>query len=278
MGIVLNANVTAMQAYDALSTNQMNESTALQQLSTGYSINKASDNAAGLVISEELRAQIGGYQQATANSQQAINLVQTAEGALNETESILQRMRTLAVQGSNGTADSTALGAITAETTQNLAQIDQINNSTVYGSLNLFGTGGATTSASFTFQVGQNANAVNSIVVSISAATTVALGLSGLNVSSNTFASAAIATIDAAISYVSALRGNLGAYQNRLSHVINNDQVATQNITASEAGIRDTDMAATMSTFTRNQILTQASTSMLAQANSMPQSVLKLLG
>jgi flagellin len=280
MGMTVNTNVSAINAYQNLEANQMAESNYLTQLSSGTRINKASDDAAGLVISQDLASQVSGYQQATSNAQDGISLVQTAEGALNETTSILQRIRTLSIEAANATTDSTGLTAIKQEVDQSVREIDNIANSTRYGTLGLFGSGAS--QANFTFQVGAYAGQV--IGVQVSGADSAALGVSNLDsffsiVSSTnfSFSSAMISTIDSAINLVTGLRGQLGAYQNELQHAINNLNVGTQNLSAAESTIRDTDMAQTYSNYTKEQILVQTSTSMLAQANAMPQSVLRLI-
>jgi len=280
MGMTVNTNVSAINAYQNLEANQMAESTYLEQLSSGYRINSASDDAAGFVISQDLASQVSGYQQATANAQDGISLVQVAEGALNETTSILQRIRTLSVEAANATTDSTGLTAIKSEIDQSVQELDNIASTTKYGTLSLFGTG--TTQAMFTFQVGAYAGQV--IAVQVSGADSAALGVSNLDsffsivsATNFSFSSAMISTIDAAINLVSGLEGQLGAYQNELQHAINNLNVGTQNLSAAESTIRDTDMAATYSNYTKEQILVQTSTSMLAQANAMPQAVLRLI-
>ncbi len=281
MGMTVNTNVSAINAAQNLEANQMSESDYLTQLSSGHRINKASDDAAGLVIAEDLASQVSGYQQAQNNAQDAISLVQTAEGALNETTSILQRIRTLSIEAANATTDSTGLTAIKSEVDQSVQEIDNIASSTKYGTLQLFGSG--TSQAAFTFQVGAYAGQV--IAVGISGANSAALGVSTLDsyfsIASSTqfsFSSAMISAIDAAINVVTGLRGQLGAYQNELQHAINNLNVGVQNLSAAESTIRDTDMASTYSNFTKEQILVQTSTAMLAQANSLPAAVLKLIG
>ena len=280
MGMTVNTNVGAIAAAQNLEANQMAESNYLTQLSSGSRINKASDDAAGLVISEDLASQVSGYQQATNNAQDGISLVQTAEGALNETTSILQRIRTLSIEAANATTDSTGLTAIKQEVDQSVQEIDNIANSTKYGTLALFGSGAS--QAMFTFQVGAYAGQI--IAVQVSGANSNALGVSTLDsffsiVSSSqfSFSSAMISTIDAAIDIVTGLRGQLGAYQNELQHAINNLNVGVQNLSAAESTIKDTDMAKTYSDFTKEQILVQTSTAMLAQANNLPAAVLKLI-
>jgi flagellin len=280
MGMTVNTNVSAINAYQNLEANQMSESHYLEQLSSGFRINSASDDAAGFVISQDLAGQVSGYQQATANAQDGISLVQVAEGALNETTSILQRIRTLSVEAANATTDSTGLTAIKSEIDQSVQELDNIAATTKYGTLSLFGSGA--TQAMFTFQVGAYAGQV--IAVQVSGADSAALGVSNLDsffsivsATNFSFSSAMISTIDAAINLVSGLEGQLGAYQNELQHAINNLNVGTQNLSAAESTIRDTDMAATYSNYTKEQILVQTSTSMLAQANAMPQAVLRLI-
>jgi flagellin len=391
----INQNIMALNAYRNLSTTGTAMSKTLEKLSSGYRINRAADDASGLVISQGLRAQVSGLRQATRNAQDGISVVQTAEGALNEVHSMLNRMRDLAVQASNdGSNDATAKAAAQSELTQLRSEIDRISGSTKFGSQNLldgtFGvsaatstgfdannsitvatgddfqvningvgnvtvelTGGTYTGSAFaahlessikaaltagtsaqaafadnvhvsaasvgagsaltlsidgltagqtftltdgtntplagigmtavtaaagtggTFQVG--ANASDTISVSISSVTSASLSLSGLDLTASGGASAAITALDTAISNVSANRGALGATQNRFESVINNLQVTTENLAASESRIRDTDYAQEMVTFTRHQILSQAGTAMLGQANQLPQSILSLL-
>jgi len=392
MGLRINQNISAFSAYRNLSVTQDQMASSLEKLSSGFRINRAADDAAGLVISENLRAQVGGLQQATRNAQDGINVVQTAEGALNEVQAILQRMRDLAVQSANtGSNDTTARNAAQSEVTSLAAELDRISASTKFGNQNLldgtYGTSYATTgtnldlttplvvaggtndsfkvtvgatqvtatvaagtysttaslqsavsqalkaalsgagldpnvvtvsapnpgnngvtnvkfqsSGAFTltagtndvlaalhvaagagssagsggvFQVGANNVNTDQISVSISAVTASALSVNALDMVNN--ASAAITTVDSALASISTTRADLGAKQNRFQHTINNLNVAVQNLSASESQIRDTDMAAEMVHFTRDQILTQAGTAMLAQANAAPQTVLKLL-
>jgi flagellin len=400
MGLRINQNVAAMNAYRNLSVNDSSMSKSLEKLSSGFRINRAADDAAGLSISEGLRAQTGGLKVAVRNAQDGISVVQTAEGALTETHSLLQRMRDLAVQASNtGGNDTDARTAIKTEVDQITNEINRIGNATKYGQNNLLdgsNTGG------FNFQIGSQSGLTNQLSVSINDMRAGALGLQGTGAALNgastagangmgsttfgsvgiddgsgkvttktvTFTSAAdtttaagratyqddmqkafdsqfgegvvrakvsqgttatdykvdletvsttagttlttgttaagvtaatssaaaggtsssisdlilagdtaaISSIDKAIGSVSSQRAKLGAYQNRLEHTINNLNVAVENLSASESRIRDTDMAQEMVSFTRSQILSQAGTSMLAQANQAPQSVLKLLG
>ena len=246
----------------------------MSRLSSGFRINRAADDAAGLSISEKLRAQIGGFQQASQNAQDGISMLQTGEGALNETTAILQRVRDLAVQAANGTQDTESRTAANNEVTASLSEIDRISTSTKYGSTSLLSA-----NASFTFQVGNTSAATDQIAVTVTAMNTSsgALNLSGLSIGSAASAQAALASIDYAISTVSTQRSAFGAVQNRLEHTLNNLASYEENLTASESRIRDVDMASEMVNFTKLQILQQAGTAMLAQANSSPQSVLSLL-
>lgn len=275
MGLQVNTNVAALNAYRHLSSTQSTMNTSLERLSSGLRINRAADDAAGLAISEKLRAQTSGLGQASANAQDAISLVQTAEGALNETHSILQRMRQLAVQSSNDTNTADDRDAIQKEVTALNDELDRIATTTQFNGQNLLdGTGG--TAGSFTFQIG--ANTGQTVTVAFAEADTTTLGTNALDVSTQAGAAAALTAIDSAIQTVSGDRADLGAVQNRLQHTINSLSVAAENAAAAESRIRDTDMAKEMSSFSRSQILSQAGVSMLAQANSSPQSVLKLLG
>ncbi len=264
----INNNVMAFNASRNLSGTSMSIGKSLEKLSSGYRINRAADDAAGLVISQKLRAEIGGLTQATRNAQDAISLVQTAEGALNEVHNMLGRMRDLAVQAANDTNDAAARGAIAAEITALNTEITRIGDDTTFGGAALFGQ-------TVALQVGSEGSLTNGqISVAIGDVTNPTTTTVGTAVQ----ARATIEAVDVAIAAVSTTRGTLGATQNRLESAVNNLQVTTENLTASESRIRDTDMAAEMVNFTKNQILQQAGTSMLAQANALPQSVLSLLG
>jgi flagellin len=273
MGLRINQNIAAMNAYRNLSVTEGQLSKSLEKLSSGFRINRAADDAAGLSISEGLRSQIGGLKVAVRNAQDGISVVQVAEGALTESHAILQRMRDLAVQASNtGSQDEDARSAAQTEIDQLAKELDRIANTTKFGSQKLLDG-----SFSGVFQVGAFNTSDDQITVDLSGSS---LGASGLGVGSLDLASdaaSAIDTIDTAIKTVSTTRANLGAYQNRFEHTINNLNVAVENLSASESRIRDTDMASEMVSFTRAQILQQAGTAMLAQANQTPQSVLQLL-
>ncbi|WP_433050897.1 flagellin [Dactylosporangium sp. CS-033363] len=285
MGLRINNNIAAQNAYRNLSVTDSQMSKSLEKLSSGYRINRAADDAAGLSISEGLRSQIGGLKVAVRNAQDGISVVQTAEGALTETHSILQRMRDLSVQAaSTGSQDSDARSAAQTEFSQLGQELDRIANTTAFGGQKLLDVGGSAYTG--TFQVGANGSSSDQIAVNLSTAAfgsgssltgfdSAGLGVGSLDLTSA--GTAAIDAIDTAIKGVSTARATLGAYQNRFEHTINNLNVAVENLSASESRIRDTDMAQEMVSFTRSQILTQAGTSMLAQANQAPQNVLSLL-
>jgi flagellin len=292
----INTNIAAMNAFRNLSITNDAMNKSMQRLSSGYRINSAADDAAGLAISEGLKSQIGGLTVAVRNTQDGISVAQTAEGALNETTSILQRMRDLAVQSANGGAqDTNAQSAANQEFTQLKSELDRIQGTTAFGGQKLLdGTYNGT------FQVGANASTAEQIAINLSSSGAIlsAAGVSGLDSAglglstqkiADTAASPSVATgvtaalsavsaIDAAIKAVSSVRAALGATQNRFEHTVNNLNVAIQNTTAANSRIRDTDMAQEMTSFSKSQILVQAGTAMLAQANQSSQSVLKLLG
>ena len=267
----INQNIAAFNAYRNLSVTQGQLGKSLEKLSSGFRINRAADDAAGLAKSESLRAEIRGSRAAVRNAQDGVSFVQTAEGALNEVHSILQRMRELAVDAANtATTDGTAQQA---EVSELLSELDAIGTRTKFAGKAVFddysGAG-----AALTFQVGASSGDTLQITSDLTLSAT-ALGVNAVNV--DTGASAAITTIDTAIASVSSTRSTLGATQNRLEHTIANLSVAVENLSASESRVRDTDMALEMVTFTRNQIMSQAGTAMLAQANQVPSSVLTLL-
>ena len=264
MSLRVNTNVEAFDAHRNLSNTQMQLSKSMQKLSSGLRINSAADDAAGLAISEKMRSQITGTAQAQRNAMDGISLVQTAEGAYNEMHSILQRVRELAVQYRNGSLSAAGKGAIQSEVDQLSQEITRIGNAAVFNGVSLLsGT------SSVTFQVGANDN--ETIAISFSNLAT-AVG----NAYSN-MATASLAAIDAAVDAVSAMRSGLGAVQNRLEHALSVTGVYQENLTSAESRIRDVDMAEEMVTLTKNQILQQAGTAMLAQANQAPQTVLSLL-
>jgi len=272
MSLRVNTNTMAFNAYRNLTATDNTMSKSLEKLSSGLRINRAGDDAAGLVVSENLRSQVGGIKQAVRNAQDGISVVQTAEGALNEVHAMLQRMRDLAVQASNtGSNGTTAIAAAQAEVNQLVSAIGDIASRTKFNGTSLLATAGA---SSLTFQTG--ANSGETLSVSLSDMGVSSLGIGSLSLASGQ-AATAITALDTAINTVSTQRGAFGAAQNRLEHTIANLSVTQENLSASESRIRDTDMAEEMTNFSKSQILMQAGTAMLAQANSAPQGVLSLL-
>jgi flagellin len=353
MGLQINTNIAAMNAYRNLSSTQNAMSTSLERLSSGLRINRAADDAAGLAISEKLRAQSNGLNQATSNAQDGISLIQTAEGALNESHSILQRMRQLAVQSANDTNSDADRTQIQKEVSALSTELGRLSTATQFNGKNLLdgsfsgtlqiganqgqeiavgiadmglvglalnsglaGTAGNGVAATLFSAAAPTGNfditaggdvmdsaglKVGTYATNVATFTDAALGTvtfassaltggvasgaagsfsitNGVDVSDQAKASSSIGAIDNAINLVSGQRADLGAVQNRLQHTVNSLSVAAENASAAESRIRDTDMAKEMTAFTRSQILQQAGVSMLAQANSAPQSVLKLLG
>jgi flagellin len=278
----INNNIMALNAHRQLGINQTNAAKSMEKLSSGLRINRAADDAAGLSISEKMRGQIRGLKQASRNAQDGISLIQTAEGALNETHSILQRMRELTVQAGNlGTNEAEDLTAIQDEINQLVEELDGIAERTAFNGKTLMNGSYASGAANLTFQIGANASQAMTLNIGNMGASALGVTSSAINVAS--FASsgdfdAAIALIDTAIETVSAERSKLGATQNRLEHTINNLDNAAENLQAAESRIRDVDMAQEMMNYTKTNILNQAATAMLAQANMAPQSVLQLLG
>ena len=277
----INTNVAAMNTYSRLTAANTAKSNSLAKLSSGSRINKAGDDAAGLAISEKMKSQIGGLTQAKRNAQDGISLVQTAEGALNETHSILERMRDLAVQGGNGTLTADDKGAINKELKALHTELTRIATTTQFNGQNLFATtkaaaGGGTPSVAFTFQIGANKGQTLAVTIGQMDGSNL-LGTINKFDLGNMAAGDMIKNIDDAIAKVSGQRATLGAVQNRLEHTINNLTATNENLSEANSRIRDVDMAEEMMTFTKSNILSQAATSMLAQANAMPNSVLNLL-
>lgn len=270
--MIINHNISALNTHRQLGVNNNAVQGSLEKLSSGLQINRAGDDAAGLAISEKMRAQIKGLDMATKNAQDGISLIQTAEGALTETHSILQRMRELAVQASSDTNEDTVdRAAMQEELEALLEEINAITTRTEFNTQTLL-------DGSFeekVFHIG--ANAGQNIEVTIDAMDVDALELTDLSIASREDADTAITTINDAINTVSTQRADLGAIQNRLEHTINNLGASSENLTAAESRIRDVDMAKEMMEFTKNNILTQAAQAMLAQANQVPQGVLQLL-
>jgi flagellin len=277
----INSNIAAMDAYRNLNNTSDAMQDSLEKLSSGLRINKAADDAAGLVQSESLRAEIGGTNQAISNAQDGISFVQTAEGSLNEVEAILQRMRDLSVSAANSaTTDGTAQQA---EIQQLNSELTAIGSRTTFGGKQVFQDYSAT-GAALAFQVGAGSGGANQLTLgqnlTLDATTTTGLlsvQLSSIDVTTNAGATSAFAMLDSAIADVSNARSTLGATQNRFEHIVANLSVASENLTSSESRIRDTDMSSEMVNFTRDQIMVQAGTAMLAQANQSSSTVLKLL-
>ncbi len=271
MGLRINTNVSAFNAARSLnrSTNELNKS--LERLSSGLRINRAADDAAGLAISEGFRSQIRGTQVAQRNAQDGISLVQTAEGSLSETTNILQRVRELAVQAANGTQSDTNRAALDTEVQQLLSQIDDIAQDTEFNGI-------AVLSSAQTVTLQAGAQPGQTLAISISGAKTNDLGVNGISVSAMDIAVSTISTVDIALQSVNTLRSSLGASQNRLEFTINTLAIQEENAAASESAIRDADIARETIGFTRNQILVSAGTTVLAQANVVPQTALQLLG
>jgi flagellin len=301
MSLRINTNVAALNAYNNLNANQSKLEGAFEQLSSGLRINKAADDASGLSIAQGLSSQINGLTQAVSNANDATNVAQIADGALGTTQDILQRMRSLVVQASNtGTQDTDSLGAIASELTNLNSQLDAIGKQTKFGQTNLLdGT------YKGEFQVGANGGDTIELDLtavagsgSTSGIAAGSLGSSGLKLDSLNILSASggsfavsgyndgttgsnsaldLAAIDAAIKTVSTARASIGATQNQLSYTTANLQTAITNVTASRSNLTDADLATEVTQMTQQQILTQAATSVLAQANSAPQAILKLL-
>ncbi|MDC7762496.1 flagellin Hag [Priestia aryabhattai] len=309
----INHNITALNTYGKLNSANNAQAKSMEKLSSGLRINSAADDAAGLAISEKMRSQVRGLDQASKNAQDGISMIQTAEGALGETHDILQRMRELSVQASNDTNTSDDRNEIQKEMNQLTSEVSRIGNTTEFNTQSLLngnkeGTADATKDGAVALQIG--ANQGQQFTVTINDMRAAALGIAGdaggdatgvtgakftavgtendltdvsaegehaLDISTATSASAATKVLDQAIKTVSSERSRLGAYQNRLDHTVNNLSTSSENLTAAESRIRDVDMAKEMMEQTKNSILSQASQAMLGQANQQPQNVLQLL-
>ena len=285
----INNNITAINSHRQYGINAGNIGRNMERLSSGFRVNRAADDAAGLAISEKMRGQIRGLNQASRNSQDAVSLVQTAEGGMQTIQNILQRMRELAVQSGSDTNTTEDRAALQLEFNQIRLEIDDIASTTEFNTMRLLGgafgpglPGAADGAASLTVQSGANSD--QTLQITIRSMTSTGLGvneatLTGVNSAAyGTNSRLAIGIIDGALNSVSMARAHLGAMQNRLDFKIHNLNNQAENIAAAESRIRDADMAQMMTEFTKNNILFQASTAMLAQANAQPQSVLQLLG
>ena len=269
--MVVQHNLSAMNTNRQLNTVTGSQAKSTEKLSSGYRINRAGDDAAGLTISEKMRSQIKSLDKASSNAQDGISLIQTAEGALNETHSILQRMNELATQAANDTNTSTDRTAVAAEISQLTSEIDRIQSTTQFNKTNLLDGNFKNKSLQIGALSGQ------SISISISKMDSTSLAVNGLQVDSFAHAGSAMTAIQTAINTVSTQRSSLGALQNRLEHTINNLDTTSENTQAAESRIRDVDMAKEMVNYSKNNILAQAGQSMLAQANKSTQGVLSLL-
>ena len=283
-------NIAALSSHRNLTNNNSSVTKNLEKLSSGYKINRAGDDAAGLAISEKMRAQITGLETATKNAQDGVSLVQTAEGALTEVHSMLNRMVELATQSANGTYSTTNRQEMQKEINALRAEIDRIGKSSNFNGTSLF-----TGSSSITLHVGETSKPHNQLKVTLNQMSSSQIGthttnattfkktlttgkaVSNISVTTAAKAKEAIDIANDAIDQISSMRSDFGALQNRLEHTINNLSVQSENITAAESRIRDVDMAKEMMAYTKNNILVQASQAMLAQANQVPQGVLQLL-
>lgn len=277
MGMQINTNLAANNTYRTLNNTQNDLSKSLEKLSSGMRINRAGDDAAGLAISEGLKSQANGMGVAARNAQDGISVIQTAEGSLSEVHTILQRVRDLAVQAGNDSNNVDSRAAIATEVTALGAELTRISASTNFNGTNLLD--GATTS--LTFQVGAGSVAASDQIAvnftNVAAIGTAVTGLAAAGFADPAAALTTIAALDTQIKSVSTARAELGASQNRFESVVRNLQVSKENLTAANSRIRDTDMAEEMVKFTKNNILSQAGTAMLAQANQSSQGVLQLL-
>ncbi len=274
-------NITALNAHRNLSNNNSALGKNLEKLSSGYKINRAGDDAAGLAISEKMRAQITGLETAQKNANDGVSLVQTAEGALTEVHSMLNRMVELATQSANGTYSSTNRAEMQKEINALTKEIDRISATANFNGTKLF-----TSATTINLHVGESSASTNQIGVTLKGMDSESIGgtfngtkvgVFSINLTTVNGARSAIDIANGAIDMISSMRSDFGALQNRLEHTINNLGVQTENISAAESRIRDVDMAKEMMTYTKNNILVQASQAMLAQANQVPQSVLQLL-
>ena len=272
--MVVQHNLSAMNTNRQMGTVSSALQKSTEKLSSGYKINRAGDDAAGLSISEKMRSQIRGLNKASSNAEDGISLIQVAEGALNETHSILQRMNELATQAANDTNTSTDRKAIQQELTQLTSELDRIYSTTQFNTMNLLD--GSFSKKSL--QVGSLSGQVIAISIGKMDAKSLGISAASVKVSTHAVAGKSMTIIQKAIDTVSTERSKLGALQNRLEHTINNLDTTSENTSAAESRIRDTDMASEMVEYSKNNILAQAGQSMLAQANQSTQGVLSLLG
>ena len=275
--MVVQHNLTAMNSNRMLGLTTKTQGKSTEKLSSGYKVNRAADDAAGLAISEKMRRQIRGLTQASLNAQDGISAVQTAEGALNEVHDMLQRMNELAIKSANGTNQTEDQSYIQSEVDALIKEIDRVATTTTFNERNLLD---GSWSGGIDLQVGAEGATSNAISVSIKAMSAAGISVNSLSstgVASQSAAKSSISTIKAAMTVISKQRSDLGAIQNRLEHTINNLDNVVENTTAAESAIRDTDMATEMVKYSNNQILAQAGQAMLAQSNQSNQGVLSLL-
>ena len=265
-------NIMAMNAYRNYNTNTSALSKNLEKLSSGYKINRAGDDAAGLAISEKMRAQITGLETAQKNAKDGISMVQTAEGALTEVHDMLNRMVELATQAANGTYAQEDRGYLDQEFQQLKAEINRIGSNSNFNGQQIF-----ISTSVVTLQIGEKGDGAYQLAFSVGDLSATALSINGAAITTHGAATTAISTVNIAIKKVNEMRATLGATQNRLEHTINNLGVMTENIQDAESTIRDTDIADEMMAYTKNNILIQSAQAMLAQANQVPQGVLQLL-
>jgi flagellin len=267
---VINSNVSALYSQNALKTNTRSMNTAMEQLSTGTRINSAKDDAAGLAIGQNMTTVIRGLNMAVRNLNDAVNMIQTADGAMIEQTNMLQRMRELAVQASNGTNSSSQVGYLNTEFQALVTQIGSISSQTTWNGMNLLNA-----TSTFSFQSGATSGQTISVVVNSMG--TGSLGVSSASISSTAFAAAAIATLDTAMNSINSQRATLGASINQMAYAADNLTNVSANTTASRSTIMDTDYALATTQLAKNQIIQQAATAMLAQANQQPSAVMALL-
>ncbi|MBQ7668891.1 MAG: flagellin [Clostridia bacterium] len=274
----INTNIMALNAQNKLTGNQGKVEGSIKKLSSGLRINGAADDASGLAISEKMRSQIRGLNQAQSNAQDGISMIQTAEGALQQTTDILQRMRELVVKAQNtGVLTSQDQSSITTELTALKNEVDRIASSTTFNTKKLLNGDLEDAADAAVFKIGANTDAVDSIKVTIGAMDATSLQINALDITTAGGASTALTKLDAAINTVSSQRAKLGAVQNRMEYAVENLSTTSENLTAAESRIRDVDMASEMVSYTKNSILNQSAMAMLAQANQQPQAILSLL-
>jgi len=272
MPSVINTNVSALNAQNAMTVNARAQSAAMQQLSTGSRVNSAKDDAAGLAIGQNMTAQVRGLNQAVRNLNDGVNMMQTAEGALVETSNMLQRMRELAVQSSNGTYSTTQRGYLQTEFAALSSQIGKIATDTKWNDQTVLSS-----STTFTFQAGKDSGQTVAVVIGDMSLTGLAIPATTTSIGTSTSALTSLALLDAAIGTVNTQRATIGAGINQMTYAVDNLSNISSNISASRSTIMDTDYAAASTQLSKTQIIQQAATAMLAQANQQPQAVLSLL-